>query len=665
MSNCTNQFPNLLKPITIGKTTFKNRMAVAPMGGAYGNLQGPHGEYSDAALEYFLERARGGFGIIFGGALYPDNQVDPFDPSFSILDHEVDFMRAGLRLNEKCGFYGTKIIQQVSVGLGRNYEGLYSCSENEVWGNPEKTSPVLTKDQIKKKIDCTVRGAELMKKSGFAGVEIHAMHWGYLLDQFTMAITNHRLDEYGGNLENRMRICKEIAEGVRQTCGDNFVLSMRMGLKSYISKLNNEGFGENDVEAGRTLEESIKIAKMLEEYGYDLINADVGVYDTFYYAAAPMYMPQGHVIPLAAEVKKNVNIPILCGSRMNDPEMGERAIAEGKIDGVVLGRPSMADPYYAKKIQMGVPEKIRPCLGCNTCIYSIFDGGEWVHCAVNPILQRETYYHLGKAEVEKKVAVIGGGVAGMEAARSLKLRGHEVTIYEKSDHLGGLLIPAGSHEFKKEIKQLVEWYEGEIKALNIPVEFNVTMDAQKAKELGVDAIVFATGSAPVVPPIEGKDHPKCKTGVEVLTNHPELGKKLVVVGGGLVGCETAIDYAMQGLDVTVVEGLDEVLAGSPMISPSVRQMIPDLMKKYNVKKKTGYMIHGVNDEGAVVVPSKGGDPEVVPADTVVLSIGMRAIPTFEKELEGSGIETYSVGDATRAGNVYTCIHSAYDVARTI
>lgn len=665
MSECKNQFPNLLKPITIGKTTFKNRMAVAPMGGAYGNLQGPHGEYSDAALEYFLERARGGFGIIFGGALYPDNQVDAFDPSFSILDHEVDFMRAGLRLNEKCGFYGTKIIQQVSVGLGRNYADTYSCSENEVWAFPELTSPVLTKEQIKKKIDCTVRGAELMKKSGFAGVEIHAMHWGYLLDQFTMAITNHRQDEYGGSLENRMRICKEIAEGVRQTCGANFVLSMRLGLKSYISRLNNEGFGKDDVEAGRTLEEAIEIARLLEAYGYDVINADVGVYDTFYYAAAPMYMPQGHVIPLAEEVKKNINIPVFCGSRMNDPQMCEDAITQGKIDGVVLGRPSMADPAWAKKVQMGVPERIRPCLGCNTCVYSIFDGGEWVHCAVNPVLQRETYYKLGKAEIEKKVAVIGGGVAGMEAARSLKLRGHDVKLYEKTGKLGGLLIPAGSHGFKKEIARLVEWYKNELNILNVPVELEVELNAEKVKALGVDAVVLATGSAPVVPPIEGKDHPKCRTGVEVLTNHPELGKKLVVVGGGLVGCETAIDYAMQGLDVTVVEGLDAVLAGSPMISPSVRQMVPDLMKEYNVKTKTGYMIKGVTDEGAVVVPAKGGEPEVVPADTVVLSIGMRAIPTFERELEGTGIETYVVGDANRAGNVYTCIHSAYDVARTI
>ena len=660
----SNQFSHLLSPLQIGKLTIKNRMCMAPMGGGYADLQGAHGEYTETALEYFTERARGGFGLIVVGAIYPDNKVDPCDQTFNFMNYPDFFVKQARRLNENCNFYGTKVIQQVSMGLGRNYAGLHAPSELEVWDFPDVKSPVLTRDQIKQKIECVVNGCQLMQRSNFSGVEIHAMHWGYLLDQFGMAITNQRQDEYGGELENRLRAAREIVEGIKQTCGKDFVVSMRLGLKSYMSGLNKRNYtGEN--EQGRTIEEAVRIAQLLESYGYDLLDVDVGVYDTFYHAAAPMYIPQGHVIPLAAQVKEAVNIPVICGSRMNDPAMGEQAIADGKIDGIVLGRPSMADPFYPRKVAMGCPEKIRPCIGCNACMYKIFDGCEHVTCAVNPQLQKETYYRATPALVQKKVAVIGGGLAGMEAARTAKMRGHDVTIYEKSDHLGGLLEPASAHSFKKEIRQLLEWYKREIAALKIPVEYNTELDAEAIRKLAPDAVVMAVGSHPVVPPFPGHDHPKCKTGVEVLANHTELGEKVVVVGGGLVGCECAIDFAMQGKKVTLVEALPSVLYVQKMISPSVRQMIPDMLDHYNVDVMASYMIKSVNDKGAVVAPAGGGEDVQLEADTVVLSIGLRSNPKLESELYGSGIEFYSVGDCEAPGNVYTCVHSAYDVARTL
>lgn len=333
-----NQFQHLLSPLKVRRTIFKNRMCVAPMGGGYGDLQGAHGEYTETALEYFTERARGGFGIIFAGALYPDREVDPTDQSFNFMNHPDDFAKMAARMNERADFYGAKIIQQVTMGLGRNYAGLYAPSAVEVYGSPEIKSLVLTKEQIKKKIDSVIQASELMKRSDFTGVEVHAMHWGYLLDQFAMAITNHREDEYGGSLENQMRAASEIVQGIKQTCGDDFIVTMRLGLKSYISGLNKRNFTGED-EKGRTLEEAVRIAKILEQSGYDMLNVDVGIYDTFYHAAPPMYMPKGHVIPLAKEVKKAVGIPILCGSRMNDPRMGEEAIEKGEIDGIVLGGP--------------------------------------------------------------------------------------------------------------------------------------------------------------------------------------------------------------------------------------------------------------------------------------------------------------------------------------
>lgn len=659
-----NQFPHLLSPLQIGKLKIKNRMCMAPMGGGYADLQGPHGEYNETALEYFTERARGGFGLIVAGALYPDNLVDPCDQSFCFMNYPDAFMKQAHRLTENCGLYGTKVFQQLSMGLGRNYAGLYAPSKLEVWGAPNVESPELTRDQIKAKIERVVSASKLMKDCGFDGVEIHAMHWGYLLDQFAMSITNHREDEYGGCLENRLRAAREIVEGVKQVCGADFPVSMRMGLKSYISGLNKRNFsGEN--EKGRTIEEAVEIARLLESYGYDVLNVDVGVYDTFYHAAAPMYMPQGHVIPLAAQVKEAVDIPILCGSRMNDPAMGEQAIAEGKIDGIVLGRPAMADPFYPRKVAMGRPDKIRPCIGCNSCVYKIFDGCEHVTCAVNPQVQKETYYRPTPALVKKNVAVVGGGIAGMEAARTAKMRGHNVTIYEKSDHLGGLLLPASAHVFKKELRQLVEWYKSEIAELQIPVVYHADLDAEAIRRLSPDTVIVASGSHPVVPPIPGHDHPKCRTGVDVLTNHPDLGKKIVVVGGGLVGCECAVDFAMQGIQVTLVEALPEILCATKMISPSVGQMIPDLLEHYHVEVKAGHKIMEVNDRGAVIAPMAGGESQEIEADTVILSIGMRSNDNLEGQLYGDGIEVYTVGDCQHPGNVYTCVHSAYDAARTV
>ena len=658
-------FKNLLSPITIGKTTFKNRLCVAPMGDSgYGHLHDAHGELNEYGIEHIMQRARGGFGIYFLGTLLPDDKVDPCDKSTHFMSFQKDFRKRALRLNELASYYDMKLVQQVSLGLGRNMAGAYSCSENELFGNPSATTPVLTKEQIKIKIERLVDAAVLMKSSGFTGVEIHALHWGYLLDQFAMSLTNRRDDEYGGTLENRLRVCKEIVEGVKQSCGQDFPVFMRLGLKSYISGLNKTNYtGEN--EAGRTLEEGIRISKLLEEYGYDALSVDVGQYDTFYHASAPMYIPQGHVIPLAAKVKEVVKIPVLCGSRMNDPYMSEKALAEGKIDGVVLGRPTLADPHYAKKLEMGRPEKIRPCIGCNVgCMGNMFTGTH-VGCAVNPALRKEVHYGIQKAMVSKKVAVVGGGLAGMEFARIAKMRGHDVAIYEKTDRLGGLLKTAGSHVFKKEVLELLEWYKSEITDLGIPVSFNSETGVGQIREMAPDAVVLAVGSKPLLPPITGIDHPKSISCVDFLNNKVDPGENVVVVGGGLVGCETAIDLAMEGKKVTLVEAADAVLGASKMISIMVRQIIPDMLEHYKVNVMAGHKIEAVNDKGAVVVPMKGGDPVQVEADKVILSIGMKSLPGMEKELFGSGIEVFSVGDGNIVGNVYTAIASAYDAARRL
>lgn len=666
MSENTNLFPNMLSPFKINNCTLKNRMVVSPMGsGGVLETVGYHSEYSDRGIEYFVERARGGFGLmITGGDLVPDNEVDAHDPLTSILNYPAYFKKQALNLNERLSFYDMKLFQQLTMGLGRD-DGFLACSETPDFWDPSRKCTALTTDQVKRKIDCVIKAAKLCKDSGFAGVDVHAIHWGYLMDEFAMALFNHRTDEYGGNLENRLRVAKEIIDGIRAECGADYPVTMGLGLKTYIKGYNKPSL-TGEEEAGRTLEEGIKIAKMLESYGYDALGVDVGTYDSFYYACPPQYVPFGHVIPLAAELKKHVNIPVMCRSRMNNPYKSEQALAEGKIDAVVLGRATLADPHYAKKIQMGVPEKIRPCIGCTVgCIGKVFTG-EAITCAVNPAARNELNYGIEKTLNPRKVAVIGGGVAGMEAARTLKMRGFDVTIYERSGKLGGNLIPAGAHSFKIELHQLIEWYKREIIEMGIPVVYHANMTAESIKTLNPDVAIISTGSDPIMPPIKGIDHVKCLSGVEALQGNRDLGKTLVVVGAGLVGCEFAIDKAMEGYDVTIVEAAPEVLAASTQITMGVQQMIPDLIEHWGVKTKCSNKIVEIDDEGAVIESVENGERMTLPADQVVMCIGMRPRKnTIEEDLAGSGIETFTVGDAIRPGMVYSSVHSAYEIARAL
>lgn len=282
---------------------------------------------------YFAARARGGFGLIYTGAITTDYEVDKISgigPS-PLLTPET-FYESASELNERAESYGAKVFAQITMGLGRNYPDLGAPSAVQVFGHPELRAKELTTEEIKIKIDAVIRAAQLMKRSGFAGVEVHSIHWGYLLDQFALAMMNHRTDEYGGSLENRLRAAKEILEGIKQTCGTDYPVGMRLGLKTFIRDFG-KGSLDGTEEKGRTLDEGIQIAKELETYGYDVLSVDTGTYDSFYYACPPMYKEKGFMVEMVAKAKEAVNIPILAGGRMNDPDIAEDAIRDGKIDG--------------------------------------------------------------------------------------------------------------------------------------------------------------------------------------------------------------------------------------------------------------------------------------------------------------------------------------------
>lgn len=344
---------------------------------------------------------------------------------------------------------------------------------------------------------------------------------------------------------------------------------------------------------------------------------------------------------------------------MADPDMDEQAIADGKIDAVVVGRQAFADPDFVNKVISGKPETIRTCIGCNQgCIWGYFTRGR-VSCAVNPEVGYERDLNITKSPEPKKVIIVGGGVAGMEAARVATLRGHRVSLYEKTDVLGGNLIPAGSHDFKKEVLQLNEYYKNEMKRLNIDIHLNTEMTIEMLEKANADAIILAVGSRAVVPRIDGIHHSKVVLGIDALLHPDKVGERVVIVGGGLTGCEIAYGYAKDGKKVTIVEALDDLMKGD--IPDMNRMMLMGGFEYYKTNILTKTMLKSVNDDGAVVELSDHS-VKTIPADTVILSIGYKPLESIASKLANCGAVIYEIGDGNRVGNIMTAIQDAYEVA---
>ena len=655
------KYPHLGETLQIGRLTVKNRFCMAPIGGGQHHL--PGGGLKDETIQYLVERAKGGFGLIFTGAIAADSTVDPYTGvGPAILQNPDAFKMTATELNERAGAYGTKIFAQITMGLGRNYPNLPAPSSVHVFRHPGEVSPELTRDQIKSKIDSVVQSAKIAKDSGFSGVEVHSIHWGYLLDQFALDMMNHRTDEYGGSLENRLRAAKEILEGIKQECGRDFPVSMRLGLKTFVKGFEQASL-TGEEEAGRTLEEGVAIAKLLESYGYDCLSVDTGIYDSFYYACPPMYMPKGYAVELAAEAKKAVNIPILAGGRMNDADIAEAAIRDGKIDAVVLGRAALADPEYPNKVLTGHTEKIRPCIACNQGCITRLQQGKQPTCAVNPAAMREVRYALRPCVQPKKIVVIGGGVAGMEAARTAAMRGHKVSLYEKSGQLGGNLIPGGSHSFKKEVRELNAWYLNELEHLPVELHLGEEATVEQIRDMAADVVVLATGSVLVMPKVPGMEDEKVIGCMEAFAHPEKVGQKVVVVGGGLVGCEMALDYAQAGKEVTVVEALPKILsAGIPSPIPN-GQMIPDLFEHHHVTVLENHKLSAVR--GGKVILENEGQEKTLDADSIVIAVGFRPAPSMAQELQGCGSVVYEIGDGQQVSTILHAVWDGYEVGNNI
>ena len=440
----------LFSPISIGKVSIKNRFAMAPMGPL--GLGDAQGGFNQRGIDYYTARARGGTGLIITGVTFVDNTIEehgmPNCPNSTY--NPVQFVRTAREMTERVHAYNARIFLQMSGGFGRVTIPTNLGEFPPVAPSPiqhrwlDKTCRALTVDEIHELVRDFGEGAYNAKRAGFDGVQIHAVHEGYLIDQFAISLFNQRTDEYGGSLENRLRFAREIVEEIKRRCGQDFPVMLRYSPKSFIKALREGALpGEEFEEKGRDLPEGVEAAKLLVSYGYDALDVDVGSYDAWWWSHPPMYQKKGLYMPYAKLVKENVDVPVLCAGRMDDPDMAEGAVNDGVCDIISLGRPLLADPDYVNKLRRGERKCIRPCISCQEGCMGRIQEYSMVNCAVNPQAARERVTAYNPVLKAKRVLVIGGGVAGCEAARVLAERGHKPEIMERSGHLGGNLRRRG------------------------------------------------------------------------------------------------------------------------------------------------------------------------------------------------------------------------------
>ncbi len=683
------KYEALFTPWKIGNVEIKNRIVLCPMGGTslFGWMEHTGNHFDQEAAKFFIEKAQNNVGLIIPG-------IAPIKSTFmgqwlyqnkKMFAQLKDFM-------EEIHKTGAKLFVQITAGMGRSWAiptplvmlhnmpvvrdlikpiiniPYQSASPSELpsrWSD-KVTTRAMTVKEIEEIVDAFAKTAELCKWAGVDGVEVHAVHEGYLLDQFTLEYTNKRTDQYGGSFENRYRFATDIVKAIKATCGDDYPVSLRYSVRSYVKDFGVGAVpGEDFTEIGRDMEESEKAAKYLQEAGYDMLNADNGTYDSWYWAHPPMYMPLNCNLEDVAHIKQCVDIPVVCAGRM-EPEVGAQAIAEGRIDAMGVARQFLADAEWVTKLIENRLEDIRPCICCHNACFnmahykgvanaqSIYDASHIARCALDPQVMQSDKYKLEPAQKVKTVAVIGGGIGGMEAAIVCAKRGHCVTLYEKSDRLGGVFIAAAAPSYKEKDKALIAWYQREIQKYPITVKLNT--EIRDIASLGADEVIVATGATPRKLPVPGAE--KGIEAVDYLLGKAPVGERVVIVGGGLTGCEIAYELYLQGKKPTIVE-MQQDLIVSDKICLANTSYLRDFFAANKVPVHLETKLSEITDAG-VTVAHRDGSTEQIPADSVILSVGYTPAPVAKK-----AAHVHIVGDASKVGSLRTVIWQAWDVAMKV
>ena len=640
---------NLFKPGYIGKLRLNNRVIMSPMN--VGGNNESDGCLSMRGINYFVERAKGGTGMIVTGATRVTRKYERDTETIPLWMLFADHMIHGKwisELAEKCHDYDTKVCIQLTAGGGR-IAGAYaqthglaiSASSTPCFYSPYLPTREMTKEEIRDFLQAFEQAARLIKNAGADAIQIHG-HQGYLIDQFTTSLWNHRTDEYGGNLENRLRFPKEIIEAIKRGAGNDFPVIYRYGLT-------------HGIDGGRTVEEGVEMAKLLERYGVDALDIDSGCYETNYLPHPPSTFECGSFAHLASKVKKVVSIPVISSTRIGYPNIADEIVSSGKADFVSIGRPLIADPEWCSKARNGNIEEIRPCIACHEGCLRRLKTYKRVSCAVNPVAGDEDFLKVETSNKTKKIAVIGGGIAGMVAALVSSKRGHEVTLYEKDDELGGNFKEKYLPHFKSDYKNYVEYLKRQLDKTNIKLQLNSTIDVTILQS-DHDEIINACGAKFKTLEIEGLDKQKVLNPFDLYENRSFKNQRVIIVGGGLVGVEAALNVAEQGGKPIIVEKYSEI---AKTAHPVNRQHLRVLLDRYSILVYINTDVQYV--EGKELICKKEGVKISLPFDVISVCIGLEPNIIGIEESE----RVVTIGDANHPENVMNAVWTAYRKCRLL
>jgi len=648
-------YEKLLAPGLIGNLKLKNHVIMGPTETLYASV---NGEVTRPIIDYYVRRANGGAGLIVLHSAQGNTKIDPIDPyagSLRIDDNAYIPMLS--QLTEEVHRAGAKIAALVSPGggaqsLGFPYErGTLETIPNV--GPGEKRSMVaqrpvrkLTVEEIHKSVEAYGQCAGRAKASGFDAFYIHAVG-GYLISEFMTPYFNDREDEYGGSLENRMRFLIELIESCQKYAGKDFPLVVRMSIDEYMG------------DAGRGIDESKEIGKMLEAAGVAAIDCSAGIFESMHMLIPPIYLPEGVLVPLAEAMKSAVNIPVITQGRLFDPDVAEAVLAEGKADFISLSRAWIAEPDWVKKVMAGDVQGMRKCLTCNYCIGSRVFNNLPLRCAFNPEAGRENRPEttMTMTASPKNVSIIGAGPAGLEAAYILGQRGHNVDIYEAGDEIcAGQLSAAMLPPFKATLKNIPDFFGSQLSRLpNVNIHLGSPIDENNAGELNADIVMLATGAKPLVPNIPGIDGKNIYTAEQVLREKVSLSGNVVVAGGGQIGCETAHCLLEKDCKVSIIEMLPGIALKEELITMLT---ITNILQSSGADVHTNTRILEFKDGVVKALETTKNEEIEIPFDSVVLAFGTLPENSLYKTLSEK-YETIIIGDSGEVGNIRTAIETGY------
>lgn len=636
----------LFESVKVGNLELKNHLVVCPMG----FVKDIDGGISERQRHYLVERAKGGFGLIYPSTHFISNRFEPSQAN--TLEGWGHGSRLALAV-EQVHQYGAKFAVQLSLGLGRvsivdPFTPPKSASTCTSFWFPDLTCDPYTKEEIDWLVTRFGYSASIAKNAGADVVEIHA-YGGYLIDQFMSAIWNHREDEYGGSLENRLRIVFELRQSVWDQCGKDFPVAIKVT-------------PDHAFEGGRTLEEGIEMVKLLDDGGFTYIHLDKGAYECWYNAVTTAYQPEGSQLYIAKAVKEaGVKTPLMVQGKLDDPRVAESVLDDGLAELVGLGHATLADPHWALKVKQGNEDDIVPCIGCNECLYHELIAS-FSTCAVNPRTGAETDYPILQALEKLKILVIGGGPGGMEAAITAADRGLEVELWEKESKLGGNLLAAGAPPFKFNTMRYLEYLKTQIAKRDINIKLGKEATLETVKEYSPDAVILASGAEPICPFVENIG---CKTviqAIDFLIDKPEIGKDVAVIGAGLVGCEVAIMLEREGKNVTLIEMLDEILMTAELASNN-DAWLKDTIVASNINVRTGAKLTSVSDN-SIFLEHEGQEKEIA-CSNVILAVGFKSDQSLLNALQEDNIKVFPIGDQKGSGKIIDAVHQGFHTVRLL